>query len=184
MLMLYAAVIDDAEDIKRFERLYYGYRKQMFYVANVILGDEYDAEDAVQNALLGIARSMKSLPDGDERLVRAYVLTAAKNAALNLLPKKQRRDSELDIDTLELADGENVFKKLAASDDREKLMRAMDKLPDIYRDVLLLHCVYGLKASRTAQLLGRKTSTVNKQITRGRKLLAGLCVQEGMVFDD
>ena len=177
--MLYAAVIDDAEDIKRFERLYYGYRKQMLFVANELLHDTHEAEDAVQNALLGIARSMKSLPDGDEKLVRAYVLTAAKNAALNLLPKKQRRDSELDIDTLE-----DIFKKLAASDDREKLMRAMDKLPDLYRDVLLLHCVYGLKASRTAQLLGRKTSTVNKQITRGRKLLAGLCVQEGMVFKD
>lgn len=128
MLMLYAAVIDDAEDIKRFERLYYGYRKQMLFVANELLHDTHEAEDAVQNALLGIARSMKSLPDGDERLVRAYVLTAAKNAALNLLPKKQRRDSELDIDTLELADGEDIFKKLAASDDREKLMRAMDKL--------------------------------------------------------
>ncbi len=184
MLMLYAAVIDDAEDIKRFERLYYSYRKQMFYVANELLHDTYEAEDAVQNALLGIARNIKSLPECDDALIRAYVLTAAKNAALNLLPKKQRRDSELDIDTLELADDDNVFKKLAASDDREKLMRAMDKLPDIYRDVLLLHCVYGLKASRTAQLLGRKTSTVNKQITRGRKLLAGLCVQEGMVFDD
>ena len=44
LLMLYAAVIDDEEDMLRFERIYYGYRKQMFYVANVILSDEYDAE--------------------------------------------------------------------------------------------------------------------------------------------
>lgn len=182
--MLYTAVIDDAEDIKRFERLYYGYRKQMLFVANELLHDTHEAEDAVQNALLGIARSMKSLPDGDEKLVRAYVLTAAKNAALNLLPKKQRRDLELDIDELEFADGDDVFYKVAMSDDRERLMKAIDKLPNMYRDVLLLHCVYGLKASQTAQLLGRKTSTVNQQVTRGRKLLAGLCVQEGMVFDD
>lgn len=184
MLMMYAAVIDDAEYMLRFERIYYGYRKQMFYVANVILGDEYDAEDAVQNALLGIARNIKSLPECDDALIRAYVLTAAKNAALNLLPKKQRRDSELDIDELDFADGDDVFEKVAMSNDYEKLMKAIDKLPDIYRDVLLLHCVYGLKASQTAQLLGRKTSTVHQQITRGRKKLVELCVQKGMVLDD
>lgn len=31
MLMLYAAVIDDAEDIKKFEKIYYEYREQMFF---------------------------------------------------------------------------------------------------------------------------------------------------------
>lgn len=184
MLMMYAAVIDDDEDMLRFERIYYGYRKQMLFVANELLHDTHEAEDAVQNALLGIARNIKSLSACDEKLIRSYVLTAAKNAALNLLPKKQRRDSEADIDELELADTDDVFYKVAMSDDRERLMKAIDKLPHIYRDVLLLYCVYGLKASQTAQLLGRKTSTVNQQVTRGRKLLAGLCVQEGMVFDD
>ena len=131
MLMMYAAVIDDAEDMLRFERIYYGYRKQMLFVADKVLHNTHEAEDAVQNALLGIARSMKSLPDGDERLVRAYVLTAAKNAALNLLPKKQRRDLELDIDELEFADGDDVFYKVAMSDDRERLMKAIDKLPNM-----------------------------------------------------
>lgn len=37
--MLYAAVIDDAEDIKKFEKIYYEYREQMFFVANKILRD-------------------------------------------------------------------------------------------------------------------------------------------------
>lgn len=184
MLMMYAAVIDDAEDMLRFERIYNGYRKQMFYVANGILHDEYEAEDAVQNALLGIARNIKALPECDDELIKAYVLTAAKNAALNFLPKKQRRDSELDIDELDFADADDVFHKVAMSDDYEKLMKAIDKLPDMYRDVLLLHCVYGLKAHETVQLLGRKASTVRQQITRGRKKLIEFCVQEGMMFDD
>ena len=59
--MLYAAVIDDAEDIKKFEKIYYEYREQMFFVANKILRDSYEAEDAVQNALLGIARSIRTV---------------------------------------------------------------------------------------------------------------------------
>lgn len=118
MLMLYAAVIDDAEDIKKFEKIYYEYREQMFFVANKILRDSYEAEDAVQNALLGIARSIRTLPDDDACLVRAYTLTAAKNAALNMLPEKQRRDKMLHIDTVDEHNAsydESAFDRIAAS---------------------------------------------------------------------
>ena len=66
--------------------------------------DSYEAEDAVQNALLGIARSIWTLPDGDSAcLVRAYTLTAAKNAALNMLPEKAADDKMLHIDTVRRA---------------------------------------------------------------------------------
>lgn len=163
MLMLYAAVIDDAEDIKKFEKIYYEYREQMFFVANKILRDSYEAEDAVQNALLGIARSIRTLPDDDACLVRAYTLTAAKNAALNMLPEKQRRDKMLHIDTVDEHNAsydESAFDRIAASEDVEMLSRAMSRMPDIYRDVLLLHCVCGLKVGQTADILGRKKTTV------------------------
>ena len=183
MLMIYASVIDDAADLRKFERIYYLYRDQMFFVANKILNDEHEAEDAVQNALLGIARNIRSLPDDDKRLVRAYTLTAAKNAALNLLPEKLRRDMQLDIDEMDIADDEDVFERVAASEDREIISRAIEKLPDIYGDVLLLHCVCGLKIENTALMLGRKKATVKKQLTRARKLVAKLCIEEGMVFE-
>ena len=81
LLMIYASVIDDAAELRRFEKIYYLYRNQMFFVANKILNDEHEAEDAVQNAFMGIAQNIKSLPTDDKRVVRAHTLTAAKNAA-------------------------------------------------------------------------------------------------------
>ena len=200
MLMLYAAVIDDAEDIKKFEKIYYEYREQMFFVANKILRDSYEAEDAVQNALLGIARNIRTLPDDDACLVRAYTLTAAKNAALNMLPEKQRRDKMLHIDTVDEHNAsydESAFDRIAASEDVEMLSRAMSRMPDIYRDVLLLHCVCGLKVGQaelgigtalldygqTADVLGRKKTTVDKQLGRARKLLVRFCAEDGVVFE-
>ena len=183
MLMIYASVIDDAAELRRFEKIYYLYRNQMFFVANKILNDEHEAEDAVQNAFMGIAQNIKSLPTDDKRVVRAYTLTAAKNAALNLLPQKQRRDMQLDIDEVDIAADEDVFELVAASEDRETISRAIEKLPDIYGDVLLLHCVCGLKIEHTALMLGRKKATVEKQITRARKLVVKLCVEGGMVFE-
>lgn len=183
MLMIYASVIDDAAELRKFEKIFYAYRDQMFFIANKILNDEHEAEDAVQNAFMGIAQNIKSLPTDDKRVVRAYTLTAAKNAALNLLPQKQRRDMQLDIDEVDIADDEDVFKRVAASEDREMISRAIEKLPDIYGDVLLMHCVCGLGVERTALMLGRKKATVEKQLTRARKLVAKLCIEEGMVFE-
>ena len=186
MLMFYAAVIDDAEDMKRFEKIYYTYRKQMLFAANRILHDSHEAEDAVQNALLGIARNIHSLPNDDARVVRAYTLTAAKNAALNMLPEKQRRDEMLDINDTEISDMigcESAFAYIEQSEDRELIAHAIDRLPDIYKDVLLLHCVCGLKIGQTADVLGRKKTTVDKQISRARKLLVRFCAEEGMVFE-
>ena len=81
MLMMYLALIDNNEDVLVFENIYHTYRQQMIYVAESILGNFDDAEDAVQIALFGIAKSFKCVPITDDARLRAYVLTAAKNAA-------------------------------------------------------------------------------------------------------
>ena len=55
MLLFYTAMIDDKPDQLRFERVYHSYRRQMLVVAERVLHDREEAEDAVQNALLGLA---------------------------------------------------------------------------------------------------------------------------------
>ena len=177
VLMLYTAMIDDEADKLRFEDIYYTYRKQMIYVANQVLRD---AEDAVQNALLAIARNIKTVSAGNPKVVKAYVLVAAKNAALNMLPQKQRRDDQVDIDELQLAGEDDLFRRVAASQDYEMLMRAMNKLPELYREVLMLRFVHEQTENQIAQLLGRKRITVHQQITRGKQALTVLCRKEGM----
>lgn len=180
MLLFYTALIDDEGERLQFEQIYYGYRKQMLYVAQGILHDPMEAEDAVQTALLGIARQIRNLPIQDPRALRAYVLTAAKNAALNLLPRKQQQNELLDLSELNMADGTDLFEQVAASENYELLHRAIRKIPNVYRDVLMLKYVQGMTMKEIASLLGRKTSTVHQQITRGKKLLVAQCREEGM----
>ena len=47
MLTLYLAYLDDVNDKKLFEEIYYSYRKQMVTFAITLLGNEDDAQDAV-----------------------------------------------------------------------------------------------------------------------------------------
>ncbi len=181
MLMMYTALIDERSDQLRFEDIYYSYRKQMLYVAEQILGDRHDAEDAVQNALLGIARNIKRIPQNEPRVLRAYVLTAAKNAALALVPKKQQRGRETELSDLEAGDAD-VFEQVMLCQDYELLLKAMRQLPAPYREVLLLVYVHDHDTKAAAQLLGRKEDTVRKQLARGRKKLIELCRKEGLCY--
>ena len=182
MLLLYTAMIDDTQDQLRFEDIYYSYRKQMLLVAQRILHDPMEAEDAVQTAFLGIARQIKRIPAGNPQVLRAYVLTAAKNAALNMLPKRQQQNELLSISELDIADDHNLFDQIASSQDYELLFKAIRKLPAIYREVLMLKYVQELTMKEIAALLGRKVTTVHQQITRGKKLLIAQCREEGMDF--
>lgn len=182
MLLLYTAMIDDTQDQLRFEDIYYSYRKQMLLVAQRILHDPMEAEDAVQTAFLGIARQIKRIPAGNPQVIRAYVLTAAKNAALNMLPKRQQQNELLSISELDVADDHNLFDQITASQDYELLFKAIRKLPAIYREVLMLKYVQELTMKEIAALLGRKVTTIHQQITRGKKLLIARCREEGMDF--
>ncbi|WP_417018449.1 RNA polymerase sigma factor, partial [Anaerotignum sp.] len=151
--------------------------------AKRVLNNDEDAEDAVQIAFLGIAQRIKSVPSDDPKKLRAYVLTAAKNAALSMLPKKQRRDNTFDISELVVVTGEDLFQQVMLSQDYDLLLRAMRQMPSPYREVLLMVCVQEQCVKDTAAILHRREGTVRQQLNRGKKLLVALCRKEGMCFE-
>ncbi len=179
---MYTAVIREKPERSRFERIYYSYCKQMVFVAMGVLHNAQDAEDAVQNALLGIARNIKNVPE-DDRIERAYVLTAAKNAALTMLAKKQPLAFSQDISDIPIPSTEDLFQKVLDSQNYDLLLRAMGQLEAPYREVLMLIYVQEQSIKEAAKILCRKEETVKKQLQRGRKQLIELCRKEGMCFE-
>jgi len=90
MVVFYLALIDNEQDQLKFENLYNQYRKQMLSLAQSILHNTFDAEDAVHEAFLGIARNMPSVNKiANETDIKNYLLKSAKNASLNILSKKR-----------------------------------------------------------------------------------------------
>lgn len=183
MLTLLLSMIEDPRERSRFERIYHSYRQQMFWVAENILEDPMEAEDAVQNALLSLAQAIAKVPDRDPRVERAYVLTVAKHAALRLLQLKRRRDNMLDISELALEGGVDTFDEVQEKLNIDFLKDCIQQLPEHYRDVLALVCIQQLSYKEVAVSLRRKESTVRKQFERGRKQLAELCRKGGMSFE-
>lgn len=58
-MMIYLQMIDSPEDRSKFEQIYMEYRSMMFHMANRILTNEQDAEDAVHEAFLKIAENIE-----------------------------------------------------------------------------------------------------------------------------
>ena len=60
-MMIYLQMIDSPEDRSKFEQIYMEYRSMMFHIANRILTNEQDAEDAVHEAFLKIAENIEKI---------------------------------------------------------------------------------------------------------------------------
>ena len=100
-MLIFLSLIDDDEGKEKFGALYNLYRKKMFFVANEILHNECDAEDAVQETLLSLARNIKNVDVVHSKKAYYYVMTITENTALNLLKKKKgesRKIINLDFD--------------------------------------------------------------------------------------
>lgn len=171
MLFLYLAIIDDEDDRDKFEIIYYSYRKRMVFEAYSILRNSFDAEDAVHETFIKIARNIKAIDDPDSTKTLSYVLKAVKNTAINMYNKNKKSNDFVDIDTVQNMADEDFFEKLEISENYDEVVKAIRRLNDKYRDVLFYHYVSDMKISDIADLLGRKKSTVQQQLVRGKKLL-------------
>lgn len=176
MLAFYLSLIDNDNDRKLFERIYYAHRKQMLTLAFAILEDEDDAEDLVHDVFCNIAEKyMQSLQNiKNEQDMKNYLLKSTKNSALN-----KKRDSK---HHLSLDENESILNKEDLNDNEfvdiicsnityQEVLKAIRCLDKKYEDVLYLHFVIGMTIPEVAEHLGRNKQTVKKQLLRGKILL-------------
>lgn len=178
MLLFFAALIDDEKDKLTFEHIYDVYQLRMLHIALGILKNQEDAEDAVQETLLKIARTIKSVPTDNEKLLNAYVYTAIRNTSLTMLNLKENRKQTVELDAIPLTGGADPFDMMSQMESYDTLQALIRTLPEQYQEVLMLRYAVGLKPKQMAVLLGRKVTTVQQQITRGKQLLSNALRQQ------
>lgn len=169
-MLIYLQALDSPEARTRFEAFYTAYRGLMFHVADRILHNSQDAEDAVHQAFLGLAEH--TLPSELGPRARCLAATAAERRAIDLYRAKQRHPvSELE-ETVPGCDGPPSDGTLAG---------AMAALPPRYREVLLLRFYNGYSAAETAGFLGLTTENVRQLTVRAKRLLASELAERGEI---
>jgi len=138
-----------------------------------VLRDEALAEDAVQEAFLGLWRSAGSfIPERAK--ASTWILTLVHRRAVDLVRREQRRRTEPLEGTPEAADGsaeEAAWLRL----DRERVQAALAQLPDQQREAIELAYYGGYTQSELADRLGQPLGTIKSRmfagLTRLRELL-------------
>lgn len=176
MLPLYLSMIDTDEDRAKFAALYERYSRLMFYIARQILDDEQLSEDAVQEALLRIARNMHKVGEVSCPQTRNFSVIITRNAALTM-KKQSCQAAEEELDVLDRARGniDELFEQVS----KKQLTECILKLPYIYRDALYLYHLYGYSLGETASLLGTSLENVKKRVQRARSMLRNMLIEEG-----
>ena len=181
-MIAYAALIDDRDDLLRFNELVELYQEEMIRVARNVLFDHQLAEDAVQNALYGIAVSFQKVPSQDSKAARTYMLSCAKYAALRIKKDEQKHEAVEYSEIMDVSPEDNpTFEAIRKNDDYDQLLHAIEQLDEKYQDVLLHFYVYDQSVKEIAKLFGRKANTVRQQLIRARRLLEEICRKEGII---
>lgn len=166
MLALYLSLIDSDESKDKFEELYLKYRRQMKIIAFKILGDEGLAEDAVHNAFLKIISVFDKFNEIDCQKTKNLIVIIIRSVSIDMYRKRNREFEKTDILDKELPT-ETDFSAVQV----EAVLKAIETLPKIYSDILLLKSEYDYKDKEIAGVLGTNFNTVSKRLERARKQL-------------
>ncbi len=132
-----------------------------------ILGNTEDAKDATQVALIHIASRITSFDGNSAFSTWAYRI--ATNAAIDEL-RKQRRRAAVPLEQ-DVVAGSDSF---AIVDERDRIDRLLQKIPEDHRVALTLREVHELEYAEIAEILGVPIGTVRSRIARARSALISM----------
>lgn len=181
MLSFYLSIIEDESDKRFFERIYTQYSDDIFRRVYYILRNREDAEDAVQDTWQKIYVHLAKLREMNENVLRAYIMSIAKNHAITIF-RKRKKEEELmcDADIVDVADNLSEGDFLASFDgtDREFIVDCIEKLGEKYGDVLVYYYLHGHSIKEIAKLMNISANTVGSRLARARTKLYEL-LKEG-----
>lgn len=173
---LVAVYVDAAADPSTRQRAFHliveRYDRRLFAVCYRVLGSRQDAEDAVQETLLRLARSADGFR-GDAKL-STWLYRVARNVCTDHVRYDARRPS-IPVDDVGATDADLAAEDvLAARDTALTLAGALSALDDVSRKLLLMVAVDGLSYAEVADLTGIAIGTVKSRVSRARVRLGSL----------
>jgi RNA polymerase sigma-70 factor (ECF subfamily) len=155
--------------VRRYERELFGYLRRY-------LGDDDLADDVFQNTFVQVYLKIQQYEPG--RPARPWLYAIATNQAIDALRRRNRRaDQRADAAVSADEDGHPrpLFELLPAPGDgpadsadraeqRERVRAAVDRLPDLLRQVVILAYFQGLKYRDVADALDIPVGTVKSRL--------------------
>jgi RNA polymerase sigma-70 factor, ECF subfamily len=179
---------------KGYRQIMQRYNRRLYRTARGILGDDAEAEDAVQESYLRAFQHLANFR-GDSGL-GTWLTRITINEALGRkrkqkitveLSKTQEESRVIPFPGMSLG---NLEAEVGNREMRRLIERAIDSLPDAFRVVFVLREIEQMSVEQTARHLDLKPETVKTRLHRARRLLRtdlekqfGSGLREAYAFD-
>lgn len=171
------------------ERLMQEYGTKVLHLAYYYLKDRHLAEDVAQEVFIKAYRNWESFRGESSAYTWLYKITVnlcrdkARSAWWRrLLPSEDPRVSAGESGGPEslIATEEGPEEAVLLSDRRDRLMQQVMKLPDAYREVVVLFYYQDLSTVEIAEVTGQNENTVKTRLFRARGMLKQMLEKGGV----
>ena len=157
----------------QFDRLYEAYADDVLRMAYFYLADRHKAEDVCQDVFVKLYTHGHDIEPGREK---AWLLRVTVNCCRDIWRGAWLRRVVLGAPSLEIVPSQE--ETVEQREEKAAVMRAVQRLPAVFKETILLHYYQGLGISEIAQALGLPEGTVSSRLSRARKKLEALLKEE------
>ncbi len=155
-------------DSQAFGVLVSRYMRAAYAVSLSVTGRHDDAEDAAQEAFMVALARLDDCRNPDR--FAGWLLTIVRNRARNLVRREVLRDTDILPETA-ASRGRTPEKEAEHTELQERLTKALGRLPEVQREIVLLHDLEGWRHREISEHLGIPSGTVRSHLHFARKSL-------------
>jgi len=154
------------DDKSEFRKIYDSLERKMFVFSMSMLHNNALAEEAVSETFLALAENFKKIHSLEPAEIVAYTVIINRNVCIDILEKENKHSINVQIDDKikEISEDYDHIEKLIVAD-------MVEKLPDIYRDVIMMKYFYGFKVNEISKQLHLSVGGVKSRLEQARKIL-------------
>lgn len=166
-----------------FENIFDEYSDRVYKIAYKFVNNPDEASDIVQDTFLKIYRNIEYFKNVNRERTISLIVIYAKNASLDLLRKKSRKNKHFsstysdddEVENDELPDDTDTPEEIIINRDiGERLAKYINMLPDSQREVIMLKYYHEMKEKEIAEILNITESTVSTRLSRAKEKLREL----------
>jgi RNA polymerase sigma-70 factor (ECF subfamily) len=175
MLHLILAISDPVKKNIILE-LYNDYHKQAFLTAYKIVRNRTIAEEIVHDAIEALIKNADKLIYDTAKANWPYYATIIKNLSMNYMRDNSRlllvEDySAVESDMLGKTENVDIGELIATKENFDRAIIEINKLPEIYKDAVMLRHRYELTNEEISILLGVSMDNIRVRVHRGLRML-------------
>lgn len=161
MLLSVLSLINTPEDRSKLSEIYDRYFLQMYNYAVSLLKTRSEAEDAVQETFLALAKNIDKIKDPASRAAAGYVMVTLKNKIADIKRNKKRDEKLLDKIEPEYREiDDDAVDLLIRNEQIERVKKAVQALKSNERRIMLMRLYDELSFEDIAKLTGMSEGNV------------------------